>query len=133
MVWQFVVLPGTHTVTVVYRVLTVLLAGPESMTTLATFVPLGGGVLEDSVPPPPPPHDNAVKHRAAHSPACSGRLNAAGIRSKPRAAISVTLRGRRRSERPGAGTPALRMRAYAPSIEPPDRIVGFANACDRCA
>jgi hypothetical protein len=79
MTWQSVVLPGTHTVTVVYRVLTVLLAGPESTTTLTTFDPVGAGLPGDNElpPPPPPPHESADRHNAAHAPKRSVRVNAA--------------------------------------------------------
>src|SRR5450755_3582321 len=136
MVWQFVVLPGTHTVTVVYRVLTVLLAGPESTTTLTTFEPVGVGLPGDNElpPPPPPPHESADRHKAAHSPERSARVTVvAGVRTITRAPISATPRGRRRWERLGASTPGPRMHAYVRSIEPPGRFVGFANECARCA
>ena len=53
MVWHWVVLPGTHTVTVVYRVLTALLLGPESTVTDATFDAGATGVVEEPESEPP--------------------------------------------------------------------------------
>src|SRR5271170_6753786 len=86
MVWQLVVLPGTHTVIVVNSVFTsgLLLVGPASTTTLTTLEPVG--VVEPTEelpdageavlpPPPPPPQESADRHRAAQSPkrqACAG-------------------------------------------------------------
>src|SRR5271154_2086862 len=76
MVWQ-VVVPGTHTVTVVNSVLTsgLVLVGPASTMTLTTL--LGGGVVPPVEPPDevelplplaPPPQESTGRHRAAHSP-----------------------------------------------------------------
>jgi hypothetical protein len=79
MVWQFVVLPGTHTVTVVNSVLTVLLAGPELTTTLATLEPVVVVVVV-VVPVPdvptlsPPPQDSTNPHAAAQSPTRHARV-----------------------------------------------------------
>jgi hypothetical protein len=77
MVWQLVV-PGTHTVTVVNSVLTLglELVGPASTTTLTTFDPVGAELPEEPAAPdaneatlpPPPPQESAGRHRAAHSP-----------------------------------------------------------------
>ena len=57
MVWQFVVLPGTHTVTVVNRVLTsgLVLVGPPLTTTLATLGPVGTELPEEPLDPEEPP------------------------------------------------------------------------------
>jgi hypothetical protein len=77
MVWQLVVLPGTHTVTDVYNVLTVLLTGPELATTLATLdvvvVPLPEPELDNPLLPPPPPQDSNAAHAAAQTPRRSDR------------------------------------------------------------
>jgi hypothetical protein len=53
MVWQFVVLPGAHTVTVVNRVLTsgLVLEGPPLTTTLATLGPVGAELPEEPLDP----------------------------------------------------------------------------------
>src|SRR5258708_12621187 len=70
MIWQFVVLPGTHTVTVVNKVLTsgLVLVGPASTTTPTTLEPVGVGPTNEPVLPPPPPQESADQQRAAHSP-----------------------------------------------------------------
>jgi hypothetical protein len=77
MVWQLVVLPGTHTVTVVNKVLTsgLVLVGPASTTMPATLEPVGveitgAGVLL------PPPQDSSDQQRAAHSPKRHARAGA---------------------------------------------------------
>src|ERR1700679_267137 len=53
MVWQFVVLPGAHTVTVVNRVLMsgLVLDGPPLTTTLATLGPDGAELPEEPLDP----------------------------------------------------------------------------------
>src|ERR1700678_3340251 len=77
MVWQFVVLPGTHTVTVVNRVLMsgLVLVGPASTTTPTTFEPVGVELPEEPPEEPldpvarlpsPPPQESTDAHRAAH-------------------------------------------------------------------
>ena len=77
MVWQFVVLPGTHTVTVVNRVLMsgLVLVGPASTTTPTTFEPVGVELPEEPLDPEeplgerplsPPPQESSDAHRAAH-------------------------------------------------------------------
>src|ERR1700722_4046612 len=80
MVWQLVVLPGTHTVTVVNNVLVSVLvvgSGPASTTTLTTLEPVDGGVLP---PPPPestpaslPPQERTAVHRTAQNPKRAAR------------------------------------------------------------
>jgi hypothetical protein len=106
MVWQLVVLPGTHTVTDVNSVLTLALEGPGSMMTLATLpVPAPLLLLEPPLllllppllpplllPPPllltptprplPPEQAIADRHSTAQSP----------IRSECIKAISANLR-----------------------------------------
>ena len=75
MVWQLVVLPGTHTVTVVNRVLRsgLVLVGPASTTTPTTLEPVGGGVPEEPLDPEEPlapvetpPQESTDAHNAAH-------------------------------------------------------------------
>src|ERR1700680_3264565 len=72
MVWQLVVLPGTHSLTVVNSVFTSFVpAGPASTTTLATLATTGE--LEEpagaAVPPlPPPPQESPARHSAAQRP-----------------------------------------------------------------
>jgi hypothetical protein len=93
MVWQLVVLPGTHTVTVVNRVLTseLVLVGPESTTTLTALEADGAGPPGDSVlppPPPPPPHESADRHKAAHAPKRHAR---ADVRDAANLTISANL------------------------------------------
>src|ERR1700719_3021150 len=75
MIWQFVVVPGTHTVTVVNRVLTsgLVLVGPASTTMSATLEPVGvelPGAIEALLPPPPPPppQESTGQQSTAHSP-----------------------------------------------------------------
>src|SRR5579863_10781954 len=95
MVWQLVVLPGVHTVTVVNRVLAsrLVLVGPASTTTLTTLETAGGdpppSPVDSDVPSWPPPQPSADRHRAVHSP-------------MSRARISEVLPSRRRSARPQA-------------------------------
>jgi hypothetical protein len=57
MVWQFVVLPGTHMVTVVNSVLTsgLVLVGPPLTTTLTTLGPVGTELPEEPLDPEEPP------------------------------------------------------------------------------
>src|SRR4029077_20393544 len=88
MIWQFVALPGTHTVTVVNKVLTsgVVLVGPASTTTSATLAPVGVEPpdpdeplplpLTTTPPPPPPPQESTGQQRAAHSPKRQARDDA---------------------------------------------------------
>jgi hypothetical protein len=79
MVWQFVVLPGAHTVTVVNSVLTsgLVLVGPPLTTTLTTLEPDGAELPEEPpdpderplLPPPlpSPPQESMGAQRTAHS------------------------------------------------------------------
>jgi hypothetical protein len=92
MVWQFVVLPGTHTVTDTNKVFTLLDDGPASTTTLTVFTVAGGGGGGGGVPPPPeppllppppPPQESADMHSATPKPIRIARIQA----------ISATPRG----------------------------------------
>src|SRR5882724_11041916 len=101
MVWQFVVLPGTHSVTVVNNVLTsgLVLVGPASTTMSATLAPVG-------VEPPdaneaPPPQESAGRQRTAHTPKRHAR---AGVPRIAILTISASLPRSRRRARPAAGT-----------------------------
>jgi hypothetical protein len=94
MVWQFVVLPGTQTVTVVNRVLMsgLVLVGPASTTTPTTFEPVGVELPEEPLDPvarplSPPPQESTDAHRAAHRLKRRAR-DAAGMNLT----ISVNLR-----------------------------------------
>ena len=89
MVWQFVVLPGTHTVTDTNKVFTLLEDGPASTMTLTVFTVAGGGGGVPPPPPPPllpppppPPQERADMHRATQKPVRIARIQA----------ISATLR-----------------------------------------
>src|ERR1019366_4506206 len=82
MVWHSVVLPGMHTVTVVYKVLTVdalALSGPASTVTATTFdaaaIVVTPEELGATVPPPPPPHDTVARLNSIASPPPNARLN----------------------------------------------------------
>src|ERR1700730_4828939 len=79
MVWQLVVLPGTHTVTVVNKVLTsgLVLVGPASTTMSTTLEPVGVETPGADVPLLPPPQDSTDQQRAAHSPKRLARAGAA--------------------------------------------------------
>src|SRR5271155_4280832 len=126
MVWQLVVLPGLHTVTVVNSVLTsgLVLVGPASTTTLTTLATAGGEPPEvptdSGVSLWPPPQPDADRHRAVHSPMSTARISAA-------------LPSRHRSERSGEGTRVLRTRACARPLAPPDRWSGPAGGRGPCA
>src|SRR5579863_9712094 len=104
MVWQLVVLPGVHTVTVVNRVLTsgLVLVGPALTTTLTTLAVAGGEPpptpVDCDVPLWPPPQPDADSNTAAISPASALR-------------ISAVLPSRRRSARPRVSRRVPRMRA----------------------
>src|SRR5260370_38839573 len=106
MVWQLVVLPGTHTVTVVNKVLTsgLVLVGPASTTTPATLGPVGGVELPGAnEPPPPPPQESADRQRATHTP---NRHARAGVPTAANLTISANLPRLRRRARPAAGSPS---------------------------
>src|ERR1700683_3157629 len=112
MVWH-VLLPGTHTVIVVNRVLT-LSAGPPLTTTLTTFDEGVGPVPDEPEPvsePPPPPQDMA--ERQINNPAPRSTLVTAGLTSGP-------LWPHRR-ESLGASRRVRSTRACARSPEPRDR------------
>src|ERR1700733_43366 len=108
MVWQFVVLPGTHTVTVVNRVLTsgLVLVGPPLTTTPTTFGPVGAELPDEPpdpvepvdpverpvLPPPlpsPPPQESIGIHRTAQS---ARRQTRDGATVRMNLTISVNLR-----------------------------------------
>src|ERR1700722_15555282 len=96
MVWQFVVLPGTHTVTVVNSVLMsgLVLVGPPLTTTLTTLGPVGPElpVLPPPLPPPlpsPPPQESIGTQRTAHSARRQARDGATVLMNLT---ISVNLR-----------------------------------------
>src|SRR5580658_7757543 len=125
MVWQLVVLPGLHTVTVVNSVLTsgLVLFGPALTATLTTLAADGvepPGVPVNGVLPWPPPQPSADRHRAVHNPASTAR-------------ISAVLPSRRRSERPRADRHVPRMRACAHPTAPPARGSEPAGGCAPCA
>src|SRR5882762_578693 len=130
MVWQFVVLPGTHTVTVVNSVLTsgLVLVGPASTTMPATLAPVGvgppGAVELTPAPPLPPPQDSTGRHRTAYTPK---RLARAGTPRIAILAISANLPRSRRRARPAAGTQPPRRSAYVRRPAPPDRFAVFAG------
>src|ERR1700722_6726110 len=97
MVWQLVVLPGTHTVTVVNNVLVSALvvgSGPASTTTLTTLEPVDGGVpppedeLPESTPASLPPQESTAMHRTAQNPKRAARACAPVIANL---AISANL------------------------------------------
>src|SRR5882672_1582895 len=119
MVWQSVVLPGTHTVTEVNRVLTDEPLGPASTMISATLV-IGGGVGLGArpPPPPPPPHETADAHKATPALQRKIRSSVAPIRDCS-AAISAHPRGRRRWEWIAASTLVRRTRAYVRPTAPP--------------
>src|SRR5450755_4280667 len=90
MVWHSVVLPGTHTVTVVYKVLTASLEGPASTTTDTTFDAAGTVVLPEEPEAgleSPPPHETVARLNTNARPPLSARLNLS---------ISATHPGRHR-------------------------------------
>jgi hypothetical protein len=95
MVWQFVVLPGAHTVTVVNRVLAsgLVLVGPLLTTTLTTLAPVGAELPEEPVDPDdgpsPPPQESIGRHRTAHS---ARRQEPDGAIVRMNLTISVNLR-----------------------------------------
>src|SRR5258708_16843486 len=115
MIWQFVVLPGTHTVTVVNKVLTsgLVLVGPASTTTPTTLEPVGVGPTNEPVLPPPPPQESADQQRAAHSPKRHARD---GVPRGASLIISASLLRSHRWARPAASTRGPRRRAY---VRPP--------------
>src|SRR6266404_1307904 len=118
MVWQFVVLPGTHTVTVVNRVLTsgLALVGPASTTMSATLEPVGVELPDaNDALLPPPPQESTGQQRAAHSPKRHARH---GVPMGVSLIISANLLRSHRRARPAAGTRGPRRRAYA---RPPAR------------
>src|SRR5260370_24035628 len=118
MIWQFVVLPGTHTVTVVNKVLTsgLVLVGPASTTTSTTLEPVGVELPDANEPLlPPPPQESTDQQRAAHSPKRHARD---GVPMGASLIISANLLRSHRLERPAAGTRGPRRRAYA---RPPAR------------
>src|SRR5882757_1949768 len=132
MVWQLVVLPGTHTVTVVNSVLTsgFVLVGPASTTIPATLAPVGveppppGAVELTPAPPLPSPQDSNGRHRAAYTPKRHARA------ATPRTAIlaiSANLPRARRRAGPAAGTPPLRRSAYVRLPAPPDHFAVSAG------
>jgi hypothetical protein len=107
MVWQFVVLPGTHTVTVVNRVLTsgLVLVGPPLTMTLTTLGPVGAELPEEPLDPveevdpdvrpvlppplPSPPQESIGTQRTAHS---ARRQARDGATVRMNLTISVNLR-----------------------------------------
>jgi hypothetical protein len=117
MVWQFVVLPGAHMVTVVNRVLTsgLVLDGPPLTTTLATLGPVGAELPEEPLDPvvpvpvdverpvlppslpvtpvlpvlPSPPQESIGRQRTAHSVRRQARE---GATVRMNLTISVNLR-----------------------------------------
>src|SRR6266404_1448182 len=107
MVWQLVVLPGTHTVTVVNSVLTLRLFGPASTTTETTFEGGGGGVGVTPAPSPPPPQETNTRLEKPISPAA---IMWTTLR------ISVSRPWRSRAAGPAAGRHGPKMRAYVRSI-----------------
>src|ERR1700722_5106709 len=130
MVWQLVVLPGTHNVTVVNSVLTsgVVLVGPASTTMPATLAPVGveppGAVELTPAPPLPPPQDSTTRHRAAYTPKRHARAGRPRIATR---AINANLPHSRRWARPAAGRQPPKRSAYARRPAPPDRFAGFAG------
>src|SRR6266851_1820236 len=120
MIWQFVVLPGTHTVTVVNKVLTsgLVLVGPASTTTSTTLEPVGVELPGANEPllPPPPPQESTGQQRAAHSPKRHARDGVPMGASL----ISANLLRSHRWAQPAAGTRGPRMRAYARPPAPRD-------------
>src|SRR5258708_25467634 len=130
MVWQFVVLPGTHTVTVVNRVLTsgLVLVGPASTTMSATSAPVGvefPGAIEALPPPPPPPQESIGQQSTAHSPKRHARD---GVPMGVSLIISANLLHSHRRARPAAGTRGPRRRAYA--LPPARRDCSHVSARD---
>src|ERR1700677_4854507 len=115
MVWQ-VVVPGTHTVTVVYRVLMAFTpVGPALTVTLATFeagvtVPVPDE-LDPSPGRSPPPQEITARHRKNAQP------RNAGVTSE----LTVGLRRIRRSEALAAGKRAHSVPACGHPTRPPDR------------
>src|SRR6266404_2600560 len=128
MVWQFVALPGTHTVTVVNKVLTsgLALVGPASTTTSATLEPVGVEPPDATPPwpPPPPPQESTGQQSAAHNPKRHARD---GVPMEAGLIISANLRRSRRWARPAAGTQGPRRRAYARPPAPRDWFHVFAD------
>src|SRR5258706_12136848 len=130
MAWQLVVLPGTHSVTVVNSVLTsgLVLVGPASTTMPVTLAPVGveppGAVELTPTPPPLPPQDSTGRHRTAYTPKRHAR---AGTPRIAILAISANLPRSRRRARPTAGTQPPRRSAYVRRPAPPDRFAVFAG------
>src|SRR5258708_4372924 len=126
MVWQLVVLPGTHTVTVVNKVLTsgLVLVGPASTTMSATLEPVGVETGSPTVLRPPPPQDSTDQQRAAHSPKRQAR---AGAPPGASLAINANLLCSHRWARPAAGTRDPRRRACARPPAPRDCCHVFAG------
>src|ERR1700679_2518363 len=105
MVWQFVVLPGTHTVTVVNRVLTsgLVLVGPALTATPTTLGPVGTELPDEPpdpvepvdpderpvLPSPSPPQESIGIHRTAQS---ARRQTRAAAAVRMNLTISVNLR-----------------------------------------
>src|SRR5258707_7315328 len=132
MAWQLVVLPGTHSVTVVNSVLTsgLVLVGPESTAMRVTLAPVGvehpGAVELTRKPPPlPPQQDSTGRHRTAYTPKRHAR---AGTPRIAILAISANLPRSRRRARPTAGTQPPRRSADVRRPPPPDPLAGFAGA-----
>src|SRR5258707_741373 len=125
MVWQLVVLPGTHTVTVVNKVLTsgLVLVGPASTTMPATLEPVGVEITGAGVPLPPP-QDSSDQQSAAHGPKRNAR---AGAPAGATPAISANLLCSHRWARPAAGTRDPRRRACARPPAPRDCCHVFAG------
>src|SRR5258707_4542465 len=131
MAWQLVVLPGTHSVTVVNSVLTsgLVLVGPASTTMPVTLAPVGveppGAVELTPTPPPlPPPQDSTGRHRTAYTPKRHAR---AGTPRIAILAISANLPRSRRRARPTAGKQTPRTNAYVHRPAAADRSVARAG------
>src|SRR6202034_4024913 len=94
MVWQFVVLPGAHTVTVVNRVLTsgLVLVGPALTTTPTTLGPVGAELPDD--PPDPVEPVDPVERPVLPPPLPSPPQESIGIQR--------TAQNARRQARDGA-------------------------------
>src|SRR6185437_3529520 len=130
MVWQLVLLPGTHTVTEVNRVLTEPPSGPASTVTLVTFASLGpppGGAAANPRPPPPPQDSAEAQIRAAIDQ--QRTLAPVRMRCRRTAVINAGLPNPRRSAPRRSSRPARRMHAYDRPIPPPDRRSGPAGGC----
>src|ERR1700722_11538391 len=97
MVWQLVVLPGTHSVTLTNNVFALLFSGPESTVTAATLEPLTVVVPPEPEPAtssPPPPQELARIQAIRQRPALRKFMGAPLILVLPRSL---------RSELPEAG------------------------------